>query len=72
MSLKCNLSTIMGAKRLKISDVSEGTGINRGTITRLFHETYERVDKEVIEKLCVFLEVEVGDLFQLVKDDQEH
>ena len=36
--VKCHLSTIMGEKRLKIADVARETSINRGTITRMYHE----------------------------------
>lgn len=62
--LKCHLSKIMGEKRLKISDVARDTDINRGTITRLYNETATRVDLEVIDSLCAYLQVSVGELFE--------
>ncbi|MGP8306943.1 helix-turn-helix domain-containing protein [Vibrio sp. YIC-376] len=62
--LKCHLSKIMGEKRLKISDVARDTSINRGTITRLYNETATRVDLEVIDGLCAYLQVSVGELFE--------
>ena len=65
--IKCNLSRIMGEKKLKISDVSRDTGINRGTLTRLYQETAERIDLEVMDELCQYLECEVGELFQKLK-----
>ena len=43
----------MGEKRLKISIVSRDTGINRGTITRLYYVEAERVELDVIGKLCL-------------------
>ena len=64
--IKCNLSRIMGEKKLKISDVSRDTGINRGTLTRLYQETAERIDLEVMDQLCVYLDCKVGDLFERV------
>lgn len=64
--IKCNLSRIMGEKKLKISDVSRDTGINRGTLTRLYQETSERIDLDVMDQLCEYLECEVGDLFERV------
>lgn len=64
--IKCNLSRMMGEKKLKISDVAKNTGINRGTITRLYHETAVRVDFEVLEKLCVYLECDVSDLLNRI------
>ncbi|WP_318412590.1 helix-turn-helix domain-containing protein [Photobacterium leiognathi] len=65
--LKCHLSKLMGEKRLKISDISRDTGINRGTITRLYNETATRVDLEVIEQLCNYLDITVGELFEIQK-----
>jgi len=67
--IKCHLSTLMGAKKLKLIDVARDTGINRGTITRLYHETATRVDLEVIEALCRYLDCEVGELFELRATD---
>ena len=64
--VKCHLSRIMGEKRLKIADVARATDINRGTITRLYHETAERIELNVIETLCTYLECEIADLFELM------
>jgi len=62
--IKCNLSRILGEKKLKISDVSRDTGINRGTLTRLYQETAERIDIDVMDQLCAYLDCEVGQLFE--------
>jgi len=66
--IKCHLSKLMGEKKLKISDVAKDTGINRGTITRLYHETAVRVEFEVLEQLCVYLECDIADLLELSTD----
>lgn len=62
--IKCHLSTIMGRRRLKISDVARDTGINRGTITRLYKKEFTRLDADVLEKLCQYFECGVGDLLE--------
>ncbi len=64
--IKCYLSIIMGEKRIKISDVAKGTGINRGTISRLYNETATRIDLEVVDKLCDYLDVSLDDLFEKI------
>lgn len=64
--IKCNLSRIMGEKKLKISDISRDTGINRGTLTRLYQETAERIDLDVMYQLCAYLNCEVGELFEKI------
>lgn len=65
--IKCPLSRLMGEKKLKIADVSRDTGINRGTITRLYQETAVRVDFEVLEKLCVYLDCGIEELLEVEK-----
>lgn len=67
--IKCHLSRLLGEKKLKISDVARDTGINRGTIARLYQETAVRVEFDVLEKLCLYLDCELGELLELIKDD---
>lgn len=57
----------MGEKKLKISDVAKEIDVNRGTITRLYQETAIRVEFEVLEKLCVFLDCDIGELLEVKK-----
>lgn len=66
--IKCHLSRLMGEKKLKIVDVAREAGVNRGTITRLYHETASRVELDVIEALCRYFGCEVGDLFEFVDE----
>lgn len=63
--IKCHLSRLLGEKRLKVADVARDTGINRGTLTRLFHDKAERVDLATVEKLCRYLDCGIGELFEL-------
>ena len=65
--IKCHLSRLMGERKLKIADVTKETGINRGTITRLYHKTAVRVELEVIDHLCRYLQCDISDLFELVE-----
>ncbi len=69
--IRCHLSRILGEKRIKISDLARDTGINRGTLTRLYHETAERVDLEVLDQLCRFLSCTLSDLLEYVPDSGE-
>jgi len=61
----------MGEKRLKIADVVRDTGINRGTITRLYHESAERVDLEVMSQLCAYFDCQLGELFEYQAGDKK-
>lgn len=66
--VKCHLSKLLGEKKLKISDAVRDTGINRGTLTRLYHEQATRVELEVIGKLCAYFDCEVGELLEYVPE----
>jgi putative transcriptional regulator len=66
--IKCHLSRLLGERRLKISDVARDTGINRGTLTRLYHETAERVDIDALDKLCVYLNCTLQELLEYVPE----
>lgn len=68
--VKCHLSRLLGERKLKISDVVRDTGINRGTLTRLYHETAQRVELKDLEAICLYLNCQVGDLLEL-QDDPE-
>lgn len=65
--VKCHLSRIMGERRLKIADVARDTGINRGTITRMYNETATRIELDVVETLCTYLQIGIADLYELVE-----
>jgi putative transcriptional regulator len=64
--IKIHLSRILGERRLKIADVARDTGLNRGTLTRMYHETAERVDLDVLDQLCIYLGCGLYDLLEHV------
>jgi len=66
--ISCRLSTILGARRIKVSDVCRGTGIARATIDRYYYDRVNSFDREVLTKLCDFLQIEPGQL--IVKVEQ--
>ena len=62
------LSELMGRKRLKISDVIEGTGLVRNTVAEMYHGRAKGANFETLDKLCTFLDVGVGELLEHKKD----
>ncbi|NKE68905.1 helix-turn-helix transcriptional regulator [Ramlibacter sp. RBP-2] len=70
--IRCHLGRLLGERKLKISDVATSTGIHRHTLTRLYSETAERVDLEVMDKLCAYFGVAVGELFEHVPASPIH
>ena len=69
--VRVHLSRLMGEKRLKIADLVRDTGLSRTTLTRLFYEESERLDFDTLEKVCRYLEVEVGDLLEIADDESK-
>ena len=69
--IKCHLSRIMGEKRVKIAELSRETGVNRGTLTRIYNESAERIELEAVNELCKFLDCQPGDLFEYIYDPHE-
>lgn len=66
--VKCHLSRMLGERKLKIADVSRDTGINRGTLTRLYYETAERIELEAVDRLCAYFQCSISDLFEHIPD----
>lgn len=66
--IKCNLSRIMGEKKLRVADVARSIGVHRNAITLLYEETATRVDLETLNKLCTHLNCGIEDLFVFIPD----
>ena len=58
----------MGARRIRVSDVCRATGIARATLDRYYYDRVNSFDREVLTKLCDFLQIEPGQL--IVKVEQ--
>lgn len=56
----------MGEKKLRVADVARAIGVHRNAITLLYEETATRIDIEVVNKLCEFLECNIQDLFEYI------
>lgn len=59
-----NFSTVLGKKLLKISRVSKDTGISRTTLTNLYYRRSTYISFDVLDKLCKYLNCNVGELFE--------
>ena len=55
---------MLGEHKKKISDLTRDTGINRGTLTRMYYEKTERVELEVLDILCAYFGCTIQDLLE--------
>ena len=62
--MRVYLSRLLGEHKKKISDVTRDTGINRGTLTRMYYEDAERVDLEVLDILCQYFGCSIQELLE--------
>lgn len=69
--IRCHFARLLGERKLKISDIARDTGINRGTLTRLYYETTERVELEVLDQLCEYFQIDLPDLLERVPPPNE-
>lgn len=60
--VKCNLSILMGIKKMNIQDVCNETGLARNTVANLYKDKAARIDYNTIEKLCKLFNCSVGEL----------
>ena len=67
--IRCNLSTILGSKRMKISELADASELNRSTITALYNDTAKRIELEAISKICLTLDCKLDELFTLVHSE---
>jgi putative transcriptional regulator len=68
--IRCHLSRLMGERKLKIADVARAVGINRGTLTRLYYETAERVELDAVSALCAYFDCDIGELLEFVVEER--
>ena len=61
---------ILAEKKLRVADVVRATGMSKSTLHKLYNEDSSRIDFNTVNELCKFLDVQVGDLFVYVPDDE--
>lgn len=64
--VRCNLSRLMGEKRVRFMDVARATGISRNMLSKLYYDKAQRVDLGDVQKLCKYFDCGVGELFEAV------
>lgn len=70
--IRCHLARLMGEHKMRIADVARKTGLSRATITLLYKETAQKIDLEVLDKLCVLFDCELKELLERVPHKTKH
>ena len=66
MSIMINnkFSALLGERLIKISKISQDTGISRTTLTNIYYRRATLISFDVLDKLCEYLGCTVGDIIE--------
>ena len=53
-----------------MSELADMTGLNRNTVLNLYHDRSTRIEFQVLDKICVALDIQPGDLLERVPDEE--
>jgi len=70
MKINTKLSRILGDRRIKQLELARASGLTKQTINAVYNDKWKHISRETIEKICTALDIEISDLFELVKDDK--
>lgn len=62
--IRNNLSKLLGERRMTQKKLADITGIRPATINELYHELNSSITIENLNKICIALNCDVGDLFE--------
>jgi putative transcriptional regulator len=60
--ISCQLSTLMGARRLSQTRMAQLVGVHRNTIRKLYANDWTSIRRDTLDRICAVLQVSVGDL----------
>lgn len=69
--IKIHLSRILGERRIKMADLARETGLAKNTILNLYHERGQGVTWDVLEHICIALNIQPGELLEWVPEEEE-
>ena len=67
MAIQSRLSVLMGERRYNIQAVIDKTGLDRTTISNLYHDKVKRIDFKTLDKLCELFDCKPSDILNHVK-----
>ncbi len=60
-------SVLLGERLIKITEISERTGISRTTLTNLYYKRSKSISFDVLNKLCEFFDCSIEDIIEFKK-----
>lgn len=69
--IKSRLKDIVDARGISIRQIARDTNSHFETIRRVYHDDMQHYPKDILDRLCAYLGVEVGDILEYVPDEEE-
>jgi len=69
--IKLKIKELAKRQNKTISDISRETGLNRNTVTALFHDNVEGIKFETLEKLCSVFKVSINELIEIAEEKEK-
>jgi len=69
--IKSNLKEILDSRGLSIRKVAGDLGYRFETVRRMYNDDMKHYPGDLIDKLCAYLDIEVGELLEHKKDTGE-
>lgn len=66
--IKCRLSILLAERKLRVADAARDSGLSKTTLHKLYNEQSTRIDFETMDRLCRYLNCQVGDLFHFIDE----
>jgi putative transcriptional regulator len=68
--IRIHLGKLLGERKMKMSQLSQQTGISKNAISVLYYEKTKGIQFDTLEKICKVLDCSVCDLLEYAPDDQ--
>ncbi|CAA7602445.1 Cro/C1-type HTH DNA-binding domain protein [Acididesulfobacillus acetoxydans] len=67
--IKIKLSDLLGKHKMTQRALTMKTGIRPGTVSKLYHETTQRLEVDHLNEICKTLDCQPGDLLEYIPDE---
>lgn len=71
MAIIVNIDVMLAKRKMSVTELSEKLGITMANVSILKNGKAKAVKVETLNKLCVALDCQPGDLFEYVPDETE-
>lgn len=68
MAIHSKLSTLLGERRLKMSDIIREADVSRTAVQGLYYDKVKKVDYRVINNICNYLGCRLEELLEYTPD----